>query len=78
MADDSQTGKANPQVPGLTRSPYVFPFKIGTADAWTITAAFLSHSHSDHLNGFVRDNRPAFPNAACYYLPRGACLLEKR
>lgn len=35
----------------------------------SFTAAFLSHSHSDHLNGFVQENRPAFPNAAFYYLP---------
>lgn len=34
-----------------------------------ITAAFLSHSHSDHLNGFVEGNKPTFPNAALYCLP---------
>jgi glyoxylase-like metal-dependent hydrolase (beta-lactamase superfamily II) len=34
-----------------------------------VTAAFLSHSHSDHLNGFVRNGQPAFRNAAFYLLP---------
>lgn len=34
-----------------------------------VTAAFLSHAHADHLGGFVRDGRPAFPNAALHYLP---------
>jgi glyoxylase-like metal-dependent hydrolase (beta-lactamase superfamily II) len=34
-----------------------------------VTAGFLSHSHSDHLAGFVMNGKPAFPNAAFYYLP---------
>jgi glyoxylase-like metal-dependent hydrolase (beta-lactamase superfamily II) len=33
-----------------------------------VTHAFLSHAHADHLNGFVSDNRPAFPNAALHCL----------
>ena len=35
----------------------------------SVTAAFLSHSHSDHLNGFVTEGKPTFPNAALHYLP---------
>jgi glyoxylase-like metal-dependent hydrolase (beta-lactamase superfamily II) len=31
-----------------------------------ITAAFLSHAHSDHIGGFVTGNRAVFPNAALY------------
>ncbi len=34
-----------------------------------VTAGFLSHAHADHLAGFVRDGKPAFPNAAFHYLP---------
>lgn len=34
-----------------------------------VTAGFLSHSHTDHLAGFVSDGRPMFPNAAFHYLP---------
>jgi glyoxylase-like metal-dependent hydrolase (beta-lactamase superfamily II) len=34
-----------------------------------VTAGFLSHSHVDHLAGFVRDGKPMFPNAAFIYLP---------
>ncbi len=34
-----------------------------------VTAGFLSHSHSDHLGGFVNGGKPAFPNAAIHYLP---------
>ncbi len=34
-----------------------------------VTAGFLSHSHVDHLAGFVNDGKPMFPNAAFYYLP---------
>lgn len=34
-----------------------------------VTAGFLSHSHSDHLNGFAHDGKPVFPNAAVYLLP---------
>lgn len=33
-----------------------------------VTAGFLSHAHADHLNGFVKDGRPAFPNAAIHLL----------
>jgi glyoxylase-like metal-dependent hydrolase (beta-lactamase superfamily II) len=33
-----------------------------------VTAGFLSHAHSDHLNGFVEDGKPAFPNAEIYLL----------
>jgi glyoxylase-like metal-dependent hydrolase (beta-lactamase superfamily II) len=33
-----------------------------------ITAAFLSHAHADHLNGFVAANKPVFPNAALHCL----------
>lgn len=33
-----------------------------------VTAGFLSHAHSDHLNGFVHDGKPAFPNAKIYLL----------
>lgn len=34
-----------------------------------VTAGFLSHAHADHLNGFVRDGKPAFPRAAIHLLP---------
>ncbi len=34
-----------------------------------VTAGFLSHAHSDHLAGFVKGGKPAFPNAAFHYLP---------
>ncbi|MGJ8724929.1 MAG: MBL fold metallo-hydrolase [Roseibacillus sp.] len=34
----------------------------------SVTAAFLSHSHSDHLNGFARDNKAVFPNAELHLL----------
>lgn len=33
-----------------------------------VTAAFLSHAHADHLNGFVAANKPVFPNAALHCL----------
>ncbi len=33
-----------------------------------VTAGFLSHSHADHLNGFVQDGKPVFPNAKVYLL----------
>jgi len=33
-----------------------------------VTAAFLSHAHADHLNGFVSGNRAFFPNAAVHCL----------
>lgn len=32
------------------------------------TAAFLSHAHVDHINGFVKDNKPVFTNAALHAL----------
>lgn len=34
-----------------------------------VTAGFLSHAHADHLNGFVDNGRPAFPNATFHLLP---------
>lgn len=34
----------------------------------SVTQAFLSHAHADHLNGFVAGNRPLFPNAALHCL----------
>ncbi len=34
-----------------------------------VTHGFLSHAHADHLNGFVLDGKPAFPNAAIHALP---------
>lgn len=33
-----------------------------------VTAGFLSHAHADHLNGFVQQGKPAFPNAEIYLL----------
>ena len=33
-----------------------------------VTAGFLSHSHADHLAGFVMGGKPAFQNAAFHYL----------
>ena len=33
-----------------------------------VTAAFLSHSHADHLNGFVHQGKPLFPKAPLYLL----------
>lgn len=33
-----------------------------------VTAGFLSHAHSDHLNGFVQDGKPTFPNAKIHLL----------
>ena len=33
-----------------------------------VTAGFLSHSHSDHLNGFAANGKPVFPNAKVYLL----------
>ncbi len=33
-----------------------------------VTAGFLSHAHADHLNGFVQNGKPAFPNAKIYLL----------
>jgi glyoxylase-like metal-dependent hydrolase (beta-lactamase superfamily II) len=33
-----------------------------------VTTGFLSHSHSDHLDGFVDNGKPAFPNAKIYLL----------
>ena len=34
-----------------------------------VTAGFLSHAHGDHLDGFIHDGKPAFPNAAFHVLP---------
>jgi glyoxylase-like metal-dependent hydrolase (beta-lactamase superfamily II) len=35
-----------------------------------ITAAFLSHTHGDHIAGFIApDEKPMFPNAAIYITP---------
>lgn len=34
----------------------------------TVTAAFLSHAHADHIGGFVTDGKPVFRNAALYAL----------
>ena len=34
----------------------------------TVTHAFLSHAHSDHIGGFVTGNRMIFPNAALHCL----------
>lgn len=33
-----------------------------------VTAGFLSHGHSDHLDGFVDGDKPTFPNAKVYAL----------
>ena len=33
-----------------------------------VTTGFLSHSHSDHLDGFVHKGKPAFANAQIYLL----------
>lgn len=33
-----------------------------------VTAGFLSHAHADHINGFVQNGKPAFPNAVIYLL----------
>lgn len=33
-----------------------------------VTAGFLSHAHADHINGFVNQGKPAFPNAKIYLL----------
>lgn len=37
-------------------------------DPSQVTAGFLSHSHIDHLGGFVAGGKPFFPNAAFHYL----------
>ena len=42
--------------------------RIGIAPG-QVTAGFLSHSHADHLAGFVGNGKPFFPNAAFHYLP---------
>ena len=34
-----------------------------------VTAGFLSHAHGDHINGFIKDGKAAFPNAAFHVLP---------
>jgi glyoxylase-like metal-dependent hydrolase (beta-lactamase superfamily II) len=36
--------------------------KIGIAPE-QVTAGFLSHAHSDHIDGFVEGEKPTFPNA---------------
>lgn len=41
--------------------------QIGIAPE-AVTAAFLSHAHVDHINGFVKDNKPVFTNAALHAL----------
>jgi glyoxylase-like metal-dependent hydrolase (beta-lactamase superfamily II) len=33
-----------------------------------VTAGFLSHAHADHLNGFILQGKPAFPNATIHLL----------
>lgn len=33
-----------------------------------VVGGFLSHAHADHLNGFVNQGQPAFPNAEIYLL----------
>lgn len=33
-----------------------------------VTAGFLSHAHADHLNGFILQGKPAFPNAVIHLL----------
>lgn len=43
--------------------------KLAGLSADEVTAGFLSHAHADHLAGFVRGGKPAFPNAAFYFLP---------
>lgn len=40
-ADGEQTRTADSQILGLASSPYIYRFKIGTADAWTISDAYL-------------------------------------
>lgn len=58
---------------GRGNNPQMGWFESGLAMAGIrpeeVTAAFLSHSHSDHLNGFVTAGKPTFPNAAFYVLP---------
>lgn len=34
-----------------------------------VTAGFLSHAHGDHIDGFIADGKPVFPNAAFHVLP---------
>ncbi len=43
-----------------------------------VTAGFLSHAHADHLGGFVREGRPAFPNAAFHFLPDEFAFWHQR
>lgn len=33
-----------------------------------VTAGYLSHAHADHLNGFVHQGKPAFPNAPIHLI----------
>jgi len=37
-------------------------------DPAKVTHAFLSHAHSDHIGGFVTENKTVFPNAALHCL----------
>lgn len=43
-----------------------------------VTAGFLSHSHVDHLAGFVRDGKPMFPNAAFHFLPEEKAFWHEK
>ncbi|MGC4015691.1 MAG: MBL fold metallo-hydrolase [Luteolibacter sp.] len=58
---------------GRGSNPQIGWFESGLAMAGIrpeeVTAAFLSHAHSDHLNGFITGGKPTFPNAAFYLLP---------
>ena len=38
---------------------------ISAAD---VTAGFISHAHADHINGFVSQGKPVFPNAEIFLL----------
>lgn len=57
---------------GDVNNPRMGWFREGLAAAGItpeqVTACFLSHSHSDHLNGFVHQGKPLFPNAPLYLL----------
>jgi glyoxylase-like metal-dependent hydrolase (beta-lactamase superfamily II) len=57
---------------GDVKHPRMGWFREGLAAAGItpeqVTACFLSHSHSDHLNGFVHQGKPLFPNAPLYLL----------
>jgi glyoxylase-like metal-dependent hydrolase (beta-lactamase superfamily II) len=51
--------------------------KIGIAPE-QVTAAFLSHSHIDHLAGFVKGGKPMFPNAAFHFLPEEKAFWHEK